>query len=361
MSKLVRKRRKADHCLNCDSSFDSSNNYCPNCGQENNHNKASFGTLVIDFLNNYFSFDSKFSMSLLPFFLSPGYLTKRFIEGKRASFVNPIRLYLIISLVFFFVFSLVSKNVVEKSIDTFDKTTKNLSDSSKQALDEVFSGDIENFNADSIIELSGINPDSSSAQYQISFEKPDSSNMFFTEENFGLYMKIRQDYDYSVDQVMDSLNTSSLSSFQFNLTKQVIRLDRAEGQVVIAQLLKNLPVMMLFTLPIFALLLKMFYLRRQQYYITHLVHALHLHSFAYLLYGLVFVVTMYWLPSGAATTYTLLGGIILVSTHSYLSFLNVYEQGWFKTFVKFNMIGFLYTILLLFAVFVEIIVSVYTY
>ena len=174
-------------------------------------------------------------------------------------------------------------------------------------------------------------------------------------------MKLRKEFSYSVEQIMDSLNTTNLSSFQYNLTKQIVRLDRAEGQVVVAQLLKNLPVMMFFTLPIFALILKLFYVRRRQYYITHLVHALHLHSFAYLFYGLVFVAALYWLPSGAATTYTILGGMVLVSTHSYLSFLNVYEQGWFKTFVKFNMIGFLYAILLLFAVFVEIIVSVYTY
>jgi hypothetical protein len=44
-----------------------------------------------------------------------------------------------------------------------------------------------------------------------------------------------------------------------------------------------------------------------------------------------------------------------------LSFLKVYGQGWFKTLVKFNLIGFLYTWLLVLAVFVEIFFSVLTY
>ena len=87
---LIRKRRRANHCLNCGEEFNEKYNYCSHCGQENNHNRVSFSTLIIDFLNNYFSLDSKFSLSLLPFFFAPGYLTKKFVEGKRASFVNPI-------------------------------------------------------------------------------------------------------------------------------------------------------------------------------------------------------------------------------------------------------------------------------
>ena len=110
-----RPRRKGEFCLNCGKELGLDDNYCPNCGQENNHNKASFGTLVVDFFQNYFSLDSKFTNSLLPFFFEPGYLTKKFVAGKRASFVNPVRLYLILSLIFFFVFSMVSSELVEQT------------------------------------------------------------------------------------------------------------------------------------------------------------------------------------------------------------------------------------------------------
>ena len=360
INKLVRKRRKSDHCLNCGAQYDERNNYCPNCGQENNHNQASFATLVIDFLNNYFSLDSKFSLSLVPFFLKPGYLTIRFIEGKRASFVNPIRLYLIVSLVFFFIFNMISKDVVQQSIDAVENVTESIPDSSKQVIDQVLS-DIGDLEEDTVINISGMNADSTESNYQVSFQPLDSTNSFLTEENINTYMKLRDNYDYSVDEVMDSLNTASLSGFQFNLTKQIIRLDRAEGQVVISQLLKNLPIMMLFTLPIFALILKLFYIRRNQYYITHLVHALHLHSFSYVIFGLVFAAAYYWLPSGWVANLAVIIGDIMVGTYCYVSFLRVYKQGWFKTLVKFNLVGFLYFWLLLFAVFIEMVFSVYTY
>jgi hypothetical protein len=360
---LIKKRRKANHCLNCGEEFDESFNYCSHCGQENNHNRVSFGTLVLDFLNNYFSFDSKFSLSLLPFFLEPGYLTKKFVEGKRASFVNPIRLYLVISLVFFFVFSMVSNDIVQDSVNDFDEASgelaEELPDSSKVLLNEVLAGDLSNIEPDSVYTFLA-DPEDSTKNYTFSVQRPDSSNQFITEENFAIYMRLRQDYVISVEQLLDSLNTVSLSNFQYNLTKKLIRLDRAENQVVISQLLKNLPLMMIFILPIFAFVLELFYMRRNQYYITHLIHALHLHSFAYVIYGFAFVAAMYWLPEGGGF-WAILISFILVTTHSYLSFLKVYKQGWFKTLVKYNLIGFLYTWLLLFAVAVEIFFSVLTY
>ena len=360
---LIKKRRRANHCLNCGEEFDESFNYCSHCGQENNHNRVSFGTLVVDLLNNYFSFDSKFSLSLLPFFFDPGYLTKKFVAGKRASFVNPIRLYLIISLLFFIVFSMVSNDIIQDSVKTIDEAAGELSeqlpDSSKVLLDEVLAGDLTNIESDSIYKFMP-DPEDSSKNYTFSVQRPDSTNEFITEENFATYMRLRDDYDISVDQLLDSLNTDSLSSFQYKLTKNLIRLDRAENQVVISQMLKNLPLMMLFILPIFAFLLKLFYMRRNQYYITHLIHALHLHSFAYVIYGFAFVAAMYWLPQGAGV-WAIFISFILVSTHSYLSFLKVYGQGWFKTLVKYNLIGFLYTWLLLFGLLIEIFFSVATY
>ena len=358
---LIKKRRRDNHCLNCGAEFDQSSNYCPLCGQENNHNKASFATLIVDFFHNYFSFDSKFSNSLLPFFFDPGYLTKKFIEGKRVSFVNPIRLYLIISLVFFFVFSMVSSDIVEDSIKSFDEAKEELSDSDKEMLEKVMAGELSELESDSIYILTPNKNDSTDRTLNITIQKPDSTDKFLTEKNIQIYMRNRQDYNIPVDQLMDSLSTSSLSNFQLSLVKKLIRLDRAEGQVVISQLLKNLPLMMLFVLPICALLLKLFYIRRNQYYITHLVHSLHLHSFAYIIYGFAFVLVMYWLPEGADGFWIIFLSFVLVCTHSYLSFLRVYGQRWFKTFVKFNLIGFTYSIILMFAVFIELLLSVFTY
>lgn len=364
--KLIKKRRKEDHCLNCNTQFDQEYNYCPNCGQENNHNRASFGTLILDFFHNYFSFDSKFSNSSLPFFFQPGYLTKKFIDGKRASFVNPVRLYLIISLLFFFVFSMVSKDLVKESIDETEKTLDNLEESidelpekDQKLLEEIKLGDFSNLDTDSVYKFAAPKLDSIDKNMSFSLQKPDSTNDFLTEENIAIYMAIREDRKFDVVDVMDTLNTTRLSEFQYSLTEKLIRLDRAEAQIVISQLLKNLPIMMMLLIPLFALVLKLFYVRRNQYYITHLIHALHLHSFAYIIYGFTFVMAMYWFSNVGFWIVTV--SILIVTIHSYISFLKVYQQKKWKTFFKFSIIGFVYSLMLLAALFVELFLSVLTY
>ena len=46
-------------------------------------------------------------------------------------------------------------------------------------------------------------------------------------------------------------------------------------------LFSNLPYMMLCCIPLFALVLKLLYIRRRLFYIDHLIYALHIHSFFY--------------------------------------------------------------------------------
>ena len=363
---LIKKRRKADHCLNCNTQYDRENNYCPNCGQENNHNRASFGTLIMDFFHNYFSFDSKFSNSSLPFFFQPGYLTKKFVQGKRASFVNPVRLYLIISLLFFFVFSMVSKDLLQESIEETEESLENLGEikedmpeEQKELLEDLQAGDFSKFDSDSLYSFSSKEIDSTGRNFAVTYQKPDSTNEFITDDNVAIYMAIRKDRNFDVEDVMDTLSTASLSEFEYNLTTKLIRLDRAEAQVVISQLLRNLPIMMMLLIPIFALVLKLFYVRRNQYYITHLIHALHLHSFAYIIYGFTFLMAMYWFTEAAF--WIIFISVILVTVHSYFSFLNVYEQKKWKSFFKFSIISIVYSLMLFTALIGELFLSVVLY
>ena len=355
---LKRRRRKDSHCQNCGAEFSVDYNYCPNCGQENNHNRASFGTLMVDFFHNYFSFDSKFSNSLLPFFFDPGYLVVKFVEGKRASFVNPVRLYLIISLVFFFVFSMISSDIVERSINDIEEASESLSDSSKVELDKIMGGDLSALDSDTVINLT---PESGEEDRNLTFsyQKPDSTNQFLTEDNISLYMALRKDQNMEVEEVIDTLDTSGLSDYQVNLVRQLIRIDRAEGQIVVSHILKNVPLMMLIIIPILALFLKLLYIAQHQFYITHLIHVLYLHSFAYVIYGFGFVMAMYWFPNAAF--WILLGSFLLVCIYSYKSFLKVYDQKWFITLLKFLITGFVYNLLLNTAILVEMFFSVVTY
>jgi hypothetical protein len=100
-----KQRRKSNHCLNCGLRVESIYNYCPQCGQENTNNKVSVLELLRDIYDDYITFDSRLFRSLKPFFLAPGKLTNTFNEGQRITYVHPVRFYLLISLLYFFVFT----------------------------------------------------------------------------------------------------------------------------------------------------------------------------------------------------------------------------------------------------------------
>src|SRR6185437_14012389 len=62
----------------------------------------SFRYVVADLLNEFLNWDSKFFTSIALLIFKPWRLTNEFLAGKRVRYVNPLRLYLLASILFFF-------------------------------------------------------------------------------------------------------------------------------------------------------------------------------------------------------------------------------------------------------------------
>ena len=87
----VRDDGPGGNCLNCGASL--TGPYCNQCGQRGTVHRslrAYFGDLAA----NLFNFEGKFFRTLPMLVWKPGELTRRYIEGERASFISPIALYL---------------------------------------------------------------------------------------------------------------------------------------------------------------------------------------------------------------------------------------------------------------------------
>ena len=84
----MKKLERGNQCLNCNKSLSKEDAFCPSCGQKNVDNNISFSQLTGDFFSNYFTLDSRFIRSILPFLFKPGVLTIRFNEGKRKAYAN---------------------------------------------------------------------------------------------------------------------------------------------------------------------------------------------------------------------------------------------------------------------------------
>ncbi len=89
------------NCTNCGAEL--SGPFCSNCGQKKEH---KHDLTVLNFightLHEFTHFDSRFFKSFKYLVTKPGYLTEEFIKGHRKNYINPIRLFIIINIIYLF-------------------------------------------------------------------------------------------------------------------------------------------------------------------------------------------------------------------------------------------------------------------
>jgi len=97
------------HCENCGA--DLQGHWCAQCGQPAIEYRRSFRYVVADLLNEFLNWDSKFFTTIALLILKPWRLTNEFLAGKRVRYVNPLRLYLLASILFFFAVNYGAKGI----------------------------------------------------------------------------------------------------------------------------------------------------------------------------------------------------------------------------------------------------------
>ncbi|WKK81644.1 DUF3667 domain-containing protein [Marivirga arenosa] len=331
---------KENHkCLNCGEELDSSQNFCPNCGQENSDKKLPIGEFLKDFFSNTLSFDTILFKTINPFLFRPGKLTRAFNEGKRRRYINPIRLYLIFSLFYFFMIGLtVPKDFLDSSI----RSVLN----QKEILDSARIGNLDSAGIQAIVQKTKT-PDSLVKEIEKASKKvKDSTDRWAT-------LKYWADDNTLNDQEFEA-NLDSIGFDQDLFETKIIRSFINNSSIFTYQAVRNLPLMMFIFLPIFALILKLLFFKKRYYYIEHLIHGLHLHAFAYFIYGLgILIISLYPTIDGTV----IFVSFIWVSTYALFSIKKLYNNGWFKSFLKFIILGVFYGSLLVFGFLLELYIS----
>ena len=102
--------QRSTHCENCGAELQG--HWCAQCGQPAIEYRRSFRYVVADLLNEFLNWDSKFFTTIALLILKPWRLTNEFLAGKRVRYVNPLRLYLLASILFFFAVNYGAKGYV---------------------------------------------------------------------------------------------------------------------------------------------------------------------------------------------------------------------------------------------------------
>jgi len=323
---------KVKNCLNCGEQLDPDQNYCPNCGQENSDKKLPLGAFLKDFFSNYLSFDTILFKTINPFIFRPGKLTKAFNDGKRRRYINPIRLYLIFSLFYFFMISLtVPKDIIDNGLKDFVNKKSILDSVEVEKLDSV-----------------GLQQLINKVKKEEELEKKDTLNRWATLKYWASDESLSdQEFEENLQRVggnIEQIPAAYKRSFILN------------SSMFTYQAVRNLPIMMFFFLPVFAFILYLLFMKKR-YYIEHLIHGLHLHAFAYFIYGLaILLISLFSIAEG----WIIFLSFIWVSTYTLFSIKRLYQNSWTKSLLKFFTLGFFYFTLLIFGVLFELYISFIT-
>jgi hypothetical protein len=312
-------QRKKSYCQNCHYPLTDNYNFCPHCGQENTEKLAAFSTLVYEFFSNLIAYDSRLTRTIRPFLFKPGFLTNEFIAGKRMMYMHPLRLYFIVSFFYFFAFTLAYRQ--DNNVDSFGDG-ENIAGSATQ--DRKANG----VSAPNIT----TNPDS------LVREKPEEVSIF----NNTFTIDFLKDKRTTEAQVVDSMGWKQTLINRY-IVRQAIKFARSDeksiGTYFSEYMLDKASLLMFLMLPIFALLLKLIYLRRKRYYVEHLTFSLHIHSFAFLILLLLIVCERLFAADWFAKA-----AILLIFIYGAVAARNVYKQTWIKTLLKGILLFIPYTI-----------------
>jgi hypothetical protein len=103
-------------CANCRTPLTGA--YCAHCGQKVKPLDPTVRELAADTLGEVTDVDGKLLRSVRFLFTRPGFLSREHAEGRRASYVSPVRLYLVSSVAFFAAASLVAQREAMFGLET---------------------------------------------------------------------------------------------------------------------------------------------------------------------------------------------------------------------------------------------------
>lgn len=115
---IVESEDDLPRCMNCRATLHGQ--YCRECGQRAGRRLIGIGELLRDFFGDLAHFDARIWRTLRPLLFRPGHLTSEYLSGRRVRFTPPLRLYLVISILFFVLLSSQGLTTVVQPGDDFE-------------------------------------------------------------------------------------------------------------------------------------------------------------------------------------------------------------------------------------------------
>jgi len=366
-------------CQNCGTPM--RGEYCHACGQPIKGMIRPLSSMLHDVADTILNIDSRIFRTLGPLYLRPGYLSNEYFAGRRVRYVTPFRLYFFLSVIAFF--------AAQFALGDINMNGAVISDGAQEIGAAQTPEEVEKARDDVIAKFKKLTgPAAGGAEQAIKNVNRKAENRL---AHLHRVAEAKAKGEAApIDKSEDS-NDLSFNDIPWDAQKNPLRVawlpmfanDRLNG--AIGHIKDNLPrirkdpkpfllgafgmlAQVLFVLmPLFALLLKVFYIFKRRLYMEHLIVALHSHAFVFLSMLLLTLTGLAraWAVEAAPALAPLLrllmiGMFVWLPVYLFLMQKKVYRQGWFFTTLKFGAIGICYTVMISLGIAAAFIVSLAT-
>ena len=351
--------------------------YCQVCGQENIEAKESFWHLVTHFFNDITHFDGKFFTTTKLLLLKPGYLAKAYLQGKRASYLHPIKMYVFTSAIFFLLFFTITDSAITSNdmtegelkrisnlmkIDGIDSMIVDTKDSAIIKALNIKKGEYENAiliidslkeakekadkkkkqqEAGTFNDQNELPSDSLVGSLKDSAKKKSSSSSTKFAANLPDSVKTLAQYDKYQAALPEAWRDSWIKRKMFikkiTIEQKYRYNDNEFGEVLIITFLHSLPKMLFISLPLFALVLQILYSRNKKlYYADHGVFSIYYFIAVFIILMLDILIKKIQTATGwQIFNYIEPLLLLFILFYLYKSMRNFYGQRRGKTILKF--------------------------
>jgi hypothetical protein len=278
-------------CTNCGARV--SGRYCSLCGQRVEHTVPSVWHFAREVAEDLTHADSRLWRTLGALLFKPGFLTREFLAGRRVSYLPPLRLYLVLSVSFFLIATVLNQG------GSFKFVLVSPSDFMAASVPELAR------QADEIAKLS------TREQTARSCARLRYTGPWHTR----LEPALRASCQRAVDD---------------------------DARELRAAFFHNLPRAIFLTVPVIALAMTPLYWRPRRYYLEHLLFVLHDHAFVFALLALFSIIAavLRLVHVSDGTLAFAVGGYI--PCYYYLAMRRVYGQSAGRTFGKLMVLALAY-------------------
>lgn len=288
-------------CENCGQLVDGE--YCGRCGQSTATIDRPALALAKDLASEALALDSRIRRTLWPLIARPGRVAREYVEGHRARFVPPVRLYLLTSFFMFVVLSFGEFEVSSVEVGGREVT-----------VDSIATRDATNPVADSsgaVAETGGTGQNPSDSSGTSGRATPEGRLML----------------DLGAEELNERLAVG---------VQRLLADPAAFNDVFIDRMTK----VMFVLLPAFAGLLKLLWRRRL--YVHHIVFAIYFHSFVFLLVGFAGLPEAVGLNRLAALLDLL---VLTIPIYLVLALKTFYQSGWPRTVLSAAVVSTTYGVI----------------